>query len=67
MAVVVGCSQDGLAFALANLVLIVVPGGGDEWIRPLERLIFFVKAVPPWRCPLLIIEDINTAKHSNTH
>ena len=28
---------------------------------------FFVKAAPPWRCPLLGIEDINTAKHSNTH
>jgi hypothetical protein len=32
-----------LAFALAILVAIVVPGGGDEWIRPLERLIFLLK------------------------
>jgi hypothetical protein len=43
VAVVVGCSLDDLAFALANLVVIVVPGGGDEWIHPLERLIFLLK------------------------
>ena len=56
-----------LAFALAILVAIVVPGGGDEWIRPLERLIFLLKQRHHGAAPLLIIEDINTAKHSNTH
>ena len=41
-------AHDGLAFALANFggVIVVmpgVPGGGDEWIRPLARLIFLLK------------------------